>query len=63
MELYNDSIIYFCWLKLLCLGIGLDVLEKFWKSFGNSLVKMCGNPVQSVSYAFQKGDNVHINVQ
>jgi len=27
------------------LEIGLDVLEKFWNSFGNSLVKMCGNPV------------------
>ena len=29
------------------LEIGLNILEKFWKGFGNSLVKMCGNPVDS----------------
>ena len=31
------------------LEIGLDVLEKFWKSFGNALIKMCGNPVFIIS--------------
>ena len=27
------------------LEIGLNILEKSWKSFGKSLEKMCGNPV------------------
>ena len=26
------------------LEIGLNILEKSWKSFGKSLEKMCGNP-------------------
>ena len=27
------------------LEIGLNILERSWKSFGKSLEKMCGNPV------------------
>ena len=34
----------YCRMIYMGLEIGLDVLEKFWKGFGNSLIKMCGNP-------------------
>ena len=41
--------------EYMVLEIGLNVLEKSWKSFGKSLEKMCGNPVKLwiVSSKFQ----------